>query len=147
MVGWHHRHNGNDFEQALGNSEGQGSLACCSPWGRKESDMMEQLNNKIKSYSNSHIVSVIHSSKIGPQSIYSGLKIHKDPFFSACVYSPSVVHPKLALSLHILTWSFWFHDLICAYYFAPKWNSVSVHYHTTYETGPSIIIFLILQVS
>ena len=39
MVGWHHRLNGYEFEQALGFSDGQGSLACCSPWGRKESDM------------------------------------------------------------------------------------------------------------
>ena len=41
MVGWHHRH---EFEQALGDGEEQGSLACCSPWGRKESDTTEQLN-------------------------------------------------------------------------------------------------------
>ena len=33
MVGWHHRVNGHDFEQTPGDSEGQGSLACCSPWG------------------------------------------------------------------------------------------------------------------
>ena len=43
MVGWHHQLNGHEFEQALGNGEGQGSLACCSPWGHKESDMIEQL--------------------------------------------------------------------------------------------------------
>ena len=36
MVGWHHRLNGHEFEQAPGDGEGQGSLACCSPWGRKE---------------------------------------------------------------------------------------------------------------
>ena len=46
MVGWHHKINGHDFEQTLGHSEGQGSLACCSPWGHKESDVTEQLNNK-----------------------------------------------------------------------------------------------------
>ena len=45
MVGWHHWLNGQEFEQALGDGEGQGSLACCSPWGRKESDMTKQLNN------------------------------------------------------------------------------------------------------
>ena len=45
MVGWHHRLNGLEFEQAVGNGEGQRSLACCSPRGRKESDMTEQLNN------------------------------------------------------------------------------------------------------
>ena len=44
MVGWHHRLNGHEFEQALGVGDGQGSLACCSPWGHKESDRTEQLN-------------------------------------------------------------------------------------------------------
>ena len=38
-VGWHHRLNGREFEQALRDGEGQGSLACCSPSGCKESDM------------------------------------------------------------------------------------------------------------
>ena len=44
MVGWHHL-NGHGFEQALGDGEEQGSLACCSPWGRKESNRTDQLNN------------------------------------------------------------------------------------------------------
>ena len=44
MVGWHHQLNGHKFEQALGAGDGQGSLACCSPWSRKESDMTEWLN-------------------------------------------------------------------------------------------------------
>ena len=43
MVGWHHRLNGHEFEQTQGDSEGQGSLACCSPWGHKESDTTEKL--------------------------------------------------------------------------------------------------------
>ena len=38
MVGWHHQLKGHEFEQALGVGDGQGSLVCCSPWGRKESD-------------------------------------------------------------------------------------------------------------
>ena len=45
VVGWHHQLNGHEFEQAPGDSEGQGSLACYSPWGRKESDTTEQLNS------------------------------------------------------------------------------------------------------
>ena len=45
MVGWHHWLNGHEFEQAPEDGEGQGSLAYCSPWGRKESDMTERLNN------------------------------------------------------------------------------------------------------
>ena len=39
MVGWHHRLNGHEFEQTLGDSEGQGILACYSSWGCKELDM------------------------------------------------------------------------------------------------------------
>ena len=41
MVGWHHQLNGYESEQTLGDSEGQGMLACCSPWGCRESDMTE----------------------------------------------------------------------------------------------------------
>ena len=41
MVGWHHRLNGHEFEQTLGDSEGEGSLACCSPWDHEESDVTE----------------------------------------------------------------------------------------------------------
>ena len=44
MVGWHHRLDGHEFVQVLGDGDGQGSLACCSPWGHKESDTTEQLN-------------------------------------------------------------------------------------------------------
>ena len=44
MVGWHHRLYGHEFEQALGVGDGQGSLTCCIPWCRKESDTTEQLN-------------------------------------------------------------------------------------------------------
>ena len=49
MVGWHHRLNGREFEQTLGDGEGQGCLACCSPWSHKESDTTYQLNNKLQS--------------------------------------------------------------------------------------------------
>ena len=44
MVGWHHRLDGHEFEQAPGVGDGQGSLACCSPWGHKELDTTEWLN-------------------------------------------------------------------------------------------------------
>ena len=45
MVRWHHRLNGHEFEQALGVGDGQGSLVCRSPWGHKELDTTEWLNN------------------------------------------------------------------------------------------------------
>ena len=44
MVVWHHWLNGHEFEWTLGVGDGQGGLACCSPWSRKQSDMTEQLN-------------------------------------------------------------------------------------------------------
>ena len=45
MVAWHHQLNGHEFEQTPGDREAQGSLVCCSPWGCKELDMAQQLNN------------------------------------------------------------------------------------------------------
>ena len=46
MVGWHHWLNGCEFEQTLGDSEGQGNLMCCSPWGCKEPDITQPLNKQ-----------------------------------------------------------------------------------------------------
>ena len=45
MTGWHHQCNGHELGQTLGDGEGQRGLACCSPWGLKESDMTGRLNN------------------------------------------------------------------------------------------------------
>ena len=45
VVGWHHRLSGHEFEQTLGDSEGQGSLECCRPWGCKEWATTKRLNN------------------------------------------------------------------------------------------------------
>ena len=55
MVGWYHRLNEHEFEQTLGDGERQGSLACCIPWGYKESDMTQRLNNN-KWESNGHLL-------------------------------------------------------------------------------------------
>ena len=49
MVRWHHQLNGCEFAQTLGD-DGQESLACCSPWGHKESDMTERLNSSLSSF-------------------------------------------------------------------------------------------------
>ena len=51
MVGWHHWLDGHEFEQAPRIGEGQGSLTCCSPWGRKESDTIEQLTTTARKMS------------------------------------------------------------------------------------------------
>ena len=54
-AGWHHRLNGHEFEQTPGDGEGQESLACCSLWVCKESDMTERLNNN-----NSYVYTYLH---------------------------------------------------------------------------------------
>ena len=61
IVGWHHWLNGHEFEQAPGNDEGQGSLGCCNPWGCKESDTTEWLNNN-KLGGSFWLYSTIHGS-------------------------------------------------------------------------------------
>ena len=60
MVGWHHHHNRYAFEQTPKDNEGQGSLACCSPWAHKELDMTDQLNNN----SNDTGDEIMHAEKI-----------------------------------------------------------------------------------
>jgi len=52
MVGWHHQLNGRECEQAPGDSERQGNLRCCSPWGCKGSDMSERPNNNMNPTAN-----------------------------------------------------------------------------------------------
>ena len=72
MVGWHHRHNGHEFEQALGVGDGQGSLVCCSPWGCKELDMTQHTSLITELYLNQK--SYVFGSRIGnPEASYNSL--------------------------------------------------------------------------
>ena len=71
MVGWHHQLNGHEFEQTSGDGEGQGSLACCSPWGRKESDKTEWLND------NQCICSVVSESSCPMDCSPPGSSLHE----------------------------------------------------------------------
>ena len=64
MVGWHHRFNTHEPGQTPGDGEGQGSLACCSPWGCKESDMTWQLNSKNKAIGMSISISMLHEQEV-----------------------------------------------------------------------------------
>ena len=54
MDGWYHQLNGHEFEQTPGDSERQGSLACCSPWGHKESDATDRLNSNNNTNDDNH---------------------------------------------------------------------------------------------
>ena len=62
MAGWHHRCNGHELGQTSGDGEGQGSLACCNPWGRKESDTTGQLNSN-----KHHLISELFRHSEGDQ--------------------------------------------------------------------------------
>ena len=65
MVGWHHLLHGHESDLTLGESEGQGSLVCCHPWGRKELDTTERLNNNNLSSSSWYFVMAIQVRKVG----------------------------------------------------------------------------------
>ena len=60
MAGWHHQLYGHGFGWTLGVDDGQGSLACCSSWGRKQSDMTEQLNWTELIYIHLYIIYILH---------------------------------------------------------------------------------------
>ena len=72
MVGWHHRLNGHEFEQTPGGSEGQERLAFCSPWGHKELDTTERLNNNKTSLNSKELFST-PQTKVDPAQRVRGL--------------------------------------------------------------------------
>ena len=85
MVGWHHQLYEHVFEQALGVGDGQGSLAHCSPWGRKESDMTEQIHSLTHSLTHADGTTLMAESeeelksllmKVKEESEKAGLKLH-----------------------------------------------------------------------
>ena len=85
-VGWHHQLSGHEFEQTPGDSEGQGSLACCSPWGHKESDISEWVNDNSSGY-----------SEYQPQS-WNGPACHRKHAATAAWFRgglPCETHPRL----------------------------------------------------
>ena len=65
MLGWHHKLNGHEFKQTPGNGKGLGSLACCSPWDCKESDMTKRQNNTYKMH-------FLRTFKYATREIYDG---------------------------------------------------------------------------
>ena len=64
-LGQHYQLDGHEFEQALGDSKGQGSLACCHPWGSKESDTTEQLDKNKKEH-RGHLLDYLLSTEASP---------------------------------------------------------------------------------
>ena len=92
MVGWHQWLNGYEFEQSPGDSELQGSLGFCSPWGRKELDMTEQLNNNTApSYPYHHISHIPH---------LTGKGINKDRERKCFLFFSNYMSPVLLTFFH-----------------------------------------------
>ena len=92
MIGWHHQLNGHEFEQTPGDSEGQGTLACCSPWGHNESEMTDKLNN---------------NNKYPSQSVFC---------YSSLIY-PFFLLSKLSLFQFLEHYLFFPNASVCVYYF------------------------------
>ena len=75
MVVWHHQFNGHELGQTLGDGEGQGSLACYSPWGHKQSDTTCRLNNNSKELGMTERLTLTYlvSERVGTTLIYQKL--------------------------------------------------------------------------
>ena len=106
MVGWHHWPNGREFEQALGVGDGQGSLACCSPWGHKESDATERLN-WLTHLTFLHVFSCLFSAKYYPvlwmcQSLFIHLYFEGHfGYFQVWATVNEVAEKNLCAGLHV----------------------------------------------
>ena len=74
MVAWHHWLSGHEFEQALGDDEGQGSLACCGPWDCKESDMAEWTTTKIRNQTRMPTLTTVIQHSTGSSSQTSQMR-------------------------------------------------------------------------
>ena len=76
MAGWHHQLDGREFEWTLGDGDGQGGLACCDSWGRRESDTTERLNwTEVNVLISLHTYFVLSSWKLNIISIYIWEKV------------------------------------------------------------------------
>ena len=98
MVGWHHRLNGHEFEQALGIGDGQGSLVCCSPRGWEESDTTEQLN-WTDSSSMKYTIGVLIEISLNLWTVLGNMTISKILVFPVCVHSTHFLFVNVVFNL------------------------------------------------
>ena len=87
MVGWHHWLNGHEFEQVPGDGEGQGGLVCCSPWGHKDSNMTEWMNNNDPMLLLKQIISLYLKVKCNQESRMLFAKSGNVKFENSCMSS------------------------------------------------------------
>ena len=101
MAGWHHRLDGREFEWTLGVGDGQGGLACCNSWGRKDSDMTERLNWTELWYRNWHITQMRHN----PRRLWGTTT--KNPFCVAIAHRSDHCVYKESYFLKLGLWVIW----------------------------------------
>ena len=95
MVGWHHQLNGQEFEQALGIGDGQGSLVCHNPWGRKESYTTEQQNwTKAPEWLESTLLCVCFCNEQFTQSSSSLYQITLSNRDSVCIFETKITEQR-----------------------------------------------------
>ena len=83
MAGWQHRCNGHELGQTSGNGEGQGGLACCSPWGRQESDTTGQLNND-----NKYSIPILFTRKLSFHGLSHNYKLFQSTILTCTLRLP-----------------------------------------------------------
>ena len=93
MAGWHHRLDGHEFEQAPGAGDGQGSLACCSPWGHKELDTTEWLNKV--SEVDTQLIRCTTGMTVCREALPTCREVHKYLFFKYINCSTNVLINKV----------------------------------------------------
>ena len=108
MAGWHHEVNGPEFEQTPGVGEGQESLACCSPWGHKESDTTQWLNNNKELFSTSKT----DPSECSTQGLVNWFLVFLF-FFTTLRFSLNTGSPHGSLLFHL------HYPPLCCYHLSP----------------------------
>ena len=111
MVGWHHQLNGHESEQTPGDSEGQGSLVCCSPWGCSQTQLRNWMTTRLTK-----------EIELSFTSWHSTVHCWVFPGFLPCLHDPfPTFYMVPLLSLSVWKWFFWF---ICSNkeHFACRWN-------------------------
>ena len=147
MVEWHHRLNWHEFQQAVGDSEGQGRLACCGPWGHQESDTTEKQNNNpnykigyLLSFDICFLKNIDQSKRVDQTLLWTSMReFLRYPWMLSQLNSPTVSKIKRdpMMKIHTIL-HFKHHEWVLALFLL--WATIA-HFHTS---KPSFIFLHLL---